>query len=236
MRFVIPRASRVRETGSKFTYSANIPGSTIKPGQQILFSSQTPFRVPDTTKIRLYESEKTGRTGIPYLFIKDSLNSRRYLMKAKLKEGAAYQFIADSASFGNIFGDESDSTGIKFSVRTSDTYGSLKMDISNVTGAMIIQLLDTKEKVISEKQIRENSKAEFPLLERGNYRVRAIYDLNGDGKWTTGDYKMRQQPEPVSYFANEIEIKIDWQIEEALDLSIRNRKDQKLREKMGQNR
>jgi uncharacterized protein (DUF2141 family) len=236
MRFVTPRVSRARETRNKFIFTSNISATSIKPGQQIIFTSSTPFRVPDTTKIRLYEPVKTGYLTIPYLFIRDSSDSRRYFMKAKLKEGSAYQFIADSAAFGNIFGDIADSTGIKFSVRTPDTYGRLKMDITGVSVPIIIQLLDSKENVLSETQIRENGLVEFPLLEKGNYRVRAIYDLNGDGKWTTGDFKLKQQPEPVSYFKSEIEIKIDWQIEEAIDLSTRNSKDQKLRAKKEQNR
>ena len=40
--------------------------------------------------------------------------------------------------------------------------------------------------------MKKDGKVEFPLLERGFYRVRAIYDLNGDGKWTTGDFDYRK--------------------------------------------
>lgn len=234
LRFVATRATKAKETMSKYTFTTNISGNTIWQGQQIIFLSQTPFRTPDTTKIRLYESGKTRRFVIPYIIIKDSLNSRRYYLKAKFKEGSTYQFIADSGSFGNIFGDVADSTGMKFSVREEDSFGQLTMNVSNVKGDIIIQLLDSKEKLISQKQIKESGKVEFSLLEKGNYRVRAIYDINGDGKWTTGDYKTKQQPEPVSYFNSEVEIKIDWKKEEDLDLSVRNQKDQKLRTKIDQ--
>ena len=86
-----------------------------------------------------------------------------------------------------------------------------------------------KEKLISEKHIKEDSKIEFPLLDKGNYRLRAIYDLNGDGKWTTGDYKIKQQPESVSYFSSEIEIKLNWENVLNWNLSKKNQKDQKLR-------
>jgi uncharacterized protein (DUF2141 family) len=236
LRFIVTRATRIKEAMSKYTFTTNISGNTIWPGQQILFTSQTPFRNPDTSKIHLYESGKTRMSVMPYIIIKDSLNSGRYTLKAKFKEGSTYQFIADSASFGNIFGDVADSTGIKFSVRETDSYGQLTMNVSNVKGDIIIQLLDTKEKIISRKQIKENGMVKFSLLEKGNYRVRAIYDINGDGKWTTGDFKTKLQPEPVSYFKSEVEIKIDFQIEEDWDLSIRNQKDQKLRTKKDQNR
>ena len=236
MRFTTPRAIRAKGARHKFIFSTNINGNTIKPGQQILFSSQTPFRSPDTTKIRLYESGNAGMSIVPYIFIKDSLNSRQYRMKAKLKEERKYIFIADRGSFSDIFGDVADSTGIKFTVRASDSYGRLTMNISNVTGDIIIQLLDTKEKIVSQKLIKKDGKVEFPLLEKGNYRVRAVYDLNHDGKWTTGDFKSKQQPEPVSYFPSEIEIKVNWEIQQDWDISKMNQKEQKLRLKKEQNK
>jgi uncharacterized protein (DUF2141 family) len=236
MRFTVTRATKNKEALSKYTFSSNLYGSSIRPGQQIIFKSQTPFNTPDTTKIRLYETGKAGNTSIPFSIIKDSLNTRRCFLKTKFKEGSTYLFIADSASFSNIFGDVADSAGMKFSVRMPDTYGRLTMNISNVTSEAIIQLLDTKEKIISEKHLKADGKVEFPFLEKGNYRLRVIYDLNGDGKWTTGDYHIQQQPEPVSYYSGEIEIKIDWEILQDWDINKQNQKDQKLKAKNNQNR
>ena len=59
---------------------------------------------------------------------------------------------------------------------------------------------------------------DFQLLERGMYRVRAIHDINGDGKWTTGSYRDKIQPEPVTYYPDELEIKINWEIQEDWNL------------------
>jgi len=233
LRFVFTKAIKTKEAMTKYTYSTNLSGGILKPAQQIIFSSQTPFRAPDTAKIRIYETTKTGKTIVPYFFIKDSLNSKRYYLKSKFKEGSNYLFIANRASFGDIYGKSADSLGIKFFVREADTYGRLTMPVKNVHCATIIQLLDQQEKVLSERKIKTDSKVEFPLLEKGFYRVRAIFDLNGDGKWTTGDYKIKRQPEPVLYYPGEIEIKIDWEviIPDAWDLGKMNYKDQKLRTK-----
>ena len=236
MRFVATRATKAKETATRYTFSTNLAGGTIRPGQQIVFSSQTPFRSPDTTKIRLYESRKTGRMKVPYILIKDTLISKRYYLRSKFIEGSSYLLIADSASFSNIYGHVADSVGIKFSVGTADSYGQLTINIDSIPGAVIVQLLDSKEKLISEKHIKRNGKIEFPLLEKGNYRLKAIYDLNGDGKWTTGDFKIKRQPEPVSYYPSEIEIKVNWENVLNWDLSKKNQKDQKMRTKRDQNR
>ena len=231
MRFVSTRAMRNKEAMTKYTYTTNLMNGFLKPYQQIIFLSQTPFRAPDTTKIHLYETHKKSKTQIPYVLKKDSLNSKKYYLKSKFKEDSTYLFVADSGSFGNIYGKVADSIGIKFSIRFSDSYGQLTMNISRVSEAVIIQLLDHQEKVLSERKIKGDSKIEFSLLEPGNYRLRAIYDLNGDGKWTTGDYKTKRQPEPVSYFPGEIEIKANWENVLPWDLSKKNQKDQKLRAK-----
>jgi uncharacterized protein (DUF2141 family) len=234
MRFTPPRATRGKEVRNKYSYTTSISGSSIAPGQQIVFLSETPFRRPDTSKIHLFKSEKEKQIPVPYTLIRDSLSSRRYVLSAKLKEGDTFQLITDSSSFGNIYGGVSDSAGIKFNVKTQDTYGRLILNLSNVRGNIIIQVLDQKEKLIQEKKARNDNKIQFTLLEVGKYRLRAINDLNNDGKWTTGDYKSKRQPEPVKYFPEEIVIKANWDSDENWSLDKWSQKAQKLREKKDQ--
>jgi hypothetical protein len=92
-------------------------------------------------------------------------------------------------------------------------------------------LLDKSEKLIAQAYMKKDGKVVFPLLENGVYRVRVIYDLNGDGKWTTGDFDKKRQPEPVSYYPQELEMKQNWEVEQPWDISVKNFKDPKLTEK-----
>ncbi|MCX6254405.1 MAG: Ig-like domain-containing domain [Bacteroidia bacterium] len=232
MRFLTPRAPRVAKVRkSLFTVNTNILTGFLKPGQCVVFSSQTPFRPPDTSRIRLYELIDTIRQKVPFLFTKDSTNSCKYILAAKLLMGKKYLFIADSASFGNIYNEYSDSAGIKFSVRDPESYSKLTLNIQNYEGDRIIQLLDNTEKLVSEVHMKKDGKIAFPLLESGFYRVRVIYDINGDGIWTTGDFNVGRQPEPVSYYPGELEIKIGWELEQDWDIGVKDFKNQKLRVK-----
>ena len=108
--------------------------------------------------------------------------------------------MADSASFGNIYNEYSDSIGIKFSIKDPESYCKLTIDIKNYEGSRIIQLLDKSEKLIAENYMEKDGKTVFSLLDPGIYRITVIYDLNGDRKWTTGDFTVHRQPEPVSYW------------------------------------
>jgi hypothetical protein len=231
MRYLPGPISRAKGAKTTYKYNTNIQANSLTPGMPIIISSQTPFRQPDTSRIKLYESKVSAKNNIPYFLVKDSSNSRRYFLKAALKEGRKYILTTDSAAFGNIYGDVSDSSGISFSVRTENSYGQLNLNILNGQGDLIIQLLDDKEKLVAERKLKSKGPVEFPFLEKGKYRIRIIYDLNGDGKWTTGDFILKRQPEPVSYFPNEIEIRINFLEIEDWDVGKKNIKDQKLRSK-----
>jgi hypothetical protein len=229
MRFLAPRPSRAAKIKrTVFKVESSITSGFLKPGISIVFNSRTPFREPDTSRIKLYETDQANKTRVPYRLDKDSTNSLRYFLKAKLAVKKKYLFIADSASFSNIYNEYSDSVGIKFSVKDPESYCKLTFDIKNYDGDMIIQLLDKTEKLLAENYLKKAGKTVFPLLESGIYRFRVIYDLNGDKKWTTGDFTTHRQPEPVSFYPGEIEMKAGWELDQAWDVAVKNFKDPKL--------
>ena len=233
MRFLAPRAPRTAKVKKPvLTFDSNIKSGGLKPGQPIYFSAQTPLRQPDTSRIRLYDVTDTVRRKVPYRFVKDSSNLCRYFLKTTIVNGKKYLFIADAAAFGNIYREYSDSIGIKFAEKDPESYGKLKLTIKNYKGNRIIQLLDNNEKLIREEYMKEDGVLSFPLLESGLYRLRVIYDLNGDGKWTTGNFDLKRQPEPVSYYKAEIEIKPNWEIEQDWDIGEKYLKDKTLRAKI----
>jgi len=115
-------------------------------------------------------------------------------------------------------------------VRNSDSYSRLTLNITGYVGGRIIQLLDKSEKLISERYMEKDGKILFPLLDNGDYRIRVIYDLNNDRKWTTGDFSKRLLPEPVSYYPGEVKIKVGWDAEQDWDIKDKSFKDPALRE------
>lgn len=223
MRFIVPRTpARGRIKPTPFRFTSNISSASLKPGEQLVFNSETPFREPDTSRIRLYEQEESDLKRIPFSLDIDSTNSCRISVKGKLGMNKNYIFIADSESFGNIYGEHSDSSAFKFTVKAEESYGKLVLDINNHEGSRIIQLLTSEEKIIREVLTDRDGRVEFPLLDKGFYQVRVIYDLNNDGKWTPGDFQAGRQPEPVSYMSQIIEIKENWVLEFVWDISEKN--------------
>jgi len=222
MRYLAPRTTRTRFRPAPFKINYSMTGGLLKPGQNITLKSQTPFRAPDTSKIRLYDTDGTARKKVPFTLLRDSISSCRITITSRFEQGKKYLFIADSAAFGSIYREQSDSTGFTFSVGKEENYGKLIMNIKNYTGTRIIQLLSENEKVLRQIVMQKDGKTEFPLLDKGKYRLRIIYDLNNDGKWTTGDYFLRRQPEPVSFYHQEVETRENFELDQDWDAGAMN--------------
>jgi hypothetical protein len=149
-------------------------------------------------------------------------------MDTRLNPGKNYLLITDSSAFSSIYGEYSDSAGVRFSVLPPESYGKLILDLKGYKGSKIIQILDNQEKLVRQVHRKDTLRLEFPLLEKGKYRARTIFDIDNNGEWTTGDFDLHRQPEPVSYYPEEIEIKENWEVVNPWKLSPDNYKDSKL--------
>lgn len=237
MRFSAPKPTRAKMKRPPFSMTSALFTGSLRPGQQIYLQAPTPFGKIDTSKINLYEISGTpkGKEGagitkikIPFSFIPDSVSSCKILLRTRLAQGKNYMFIADSGAFRNLYGDVSDSLGFRVKIKKDDAYGFLTLNIKNYEGPRIIQLLTMEERLVRETEMAKDGKFEFRYLDPGRYRLRVIYDLNGDGKWTAGDFKKHLQPEPASYYFQEINIKENWFDTEDWDISEQNVKKLKI--------
>ena len=53
----------------------------------------------------------------------------------------------------------------------------------------------------------------------GKYFLRLFYDVNGNGRWDTGDYQNGLQPERVVYCPQQINVRANWDTEHTWDLA-----------------
>jgi hypothetical protein len=211
------------------TVTTNLTGK-IKPGADPYFRSAVPLAEPDTSLITLIQMVDSVRKELDYEFIMDSITKRSLIMKAQLDPGGTYSLVCRAGSFRDIYGNASDSVNYRISVATAEDYGSLMVKVSGYEGDVIVQLLD-KEKVVRESHVTSPGDISFPLLEKGRYRLKAIYDLDSNRVWTTGDFNTLRNPEPVTFYPAELDVKINWSLEQDWDLGDRYEKDVAIRNK-----
>lgn len=231
MRFLTPRTTRTRPRKESLKVISDIQSGFLKPMQGIGFKSPAPFKEPDTSRIRVYETDRGKRTRIPFSMAISKTNSCLIVLNTKLDQEKNYLVTTDTMAFATIYGDVSDSTGYGFTVKGRNAFGTLTLNMLNYQGKRIIQLLTNDEKIIEERIIDKDSKINFNYLDQGKYKLRVIYDLNNDGRWTSGDFLTRKQPEPVSFYDQELQVKEGWSLDQDWDTGIPNVK--KLRKPAG---
>lgn len=205
------RGKAVETKPEKLTFRANLKATKIRPDRELRLSFSDPVAQFDPEKIRLYVDTILLTPEIGFL---DSLQLF-FIIKHKWKEGEKYLLEIPDSTFSSIFEHFNDSTGYKFTAITEAESGLLKINTElPVPGNYIIQLLDDKEVLLEERMITENAALSFNYLSARKYLLKAIFDINGNGKWDTGNYLNKKQPEPVYYFQKEVEMRINWTIEE----------------------
>jgi uncharacterized protein (DUF2141 family) len=78
--------------------------------------------------------------------------------------------------------------------------------------------LNDKDNIIRIITQHESKPVEFPWLEPGKYKLKIIFDTNGNGMWDTGKYLSGLQPEKVQFYSGEVNIRENWDLELAWDL------------------
>ncbi|MEE9349139.1 MAG: Ig-like domain-containing protein [Flavobacteriaceae bacterium] len=151
-----------------------------------------------------YTLKRKGQRDLLFLF--DKKESQRY--KLTLLPDALVDF----------YDLKNDTIKYVFSTNKKINYGSITLNVTNVKNSIIVQLINSKKEVLEQRFIKSDAKVSFDLLNVATYDIRVIYDDNGNGKWDTGSYFHKIQPEKVVYFKDAIEVKENWFINEDLIL------------------
>jgi hypothetical protein len=170
----------------------------------------------DFSKILLIDGKDTVH---PKMFFTDSL-SRKIRFVYKFKEEKTYHlFIRDSVLF-SYNGLSNDTIRRDFKTFSVKEFGNFLLNITglDLSSTVIIQLLSEKNVLISQQTITGPGKVKFEFVSPGKFKVKAIYDKNKNGKWDTGDYRLKLQPEDISIFPKIVEIRANWDVEETWKL------------------
>lgn len=187
--------------------------SQIDPNQKIVIESKTPVEIIDTSKIKLFLFEDSLKINTGYILEKDSLQIRKFRFSTEWQEAAKYQLVILPGAFTSIYNYNNDTLILDFNTRKLDYYGKIIVTLKEIPDNLIIQLLDNKGEVKREKTGWKNRRVEFTFLPPGKYRLKAIYDRNKNGKWDTGNYEEKRQPEKVIFYKKELDVRTNWDLE-----------------------
>lgn len=178
----------------------------------------SPFPVDsiDINNIHLAQQVDTITQSLTFNIVaRDSLQQTLMLI-AQLEPEQSYLLTIDSAAIYDIYGKCNDSTDYKLKLKSLDAYSTLLVKMAHFDARARIQLLNDKDEVVRELSANKEG-ATFKNLTPTTYFLRLYIDYNGDGKWTTGDWMKKRQPEPVYYFPSKLKLRANWDFEENFD-------------------
>ncbi len=128
-------------------------------------------------------------------------------------------FIKDSVIWG-YNGQTNDSIKVSFTTKTEKDYGNLQINysISDPSCQYLVYLLNNRGNIIKTDILSTDQSITYPHLDPGNYKIKVVKDHNNNGRWDTGNYRQKLQPEEIFFFDKSINIRGYWDIEEDFEL------------------
>lgn len=182
------------ELRDTFKIKSNVPIYSID-------TSKISFLNKDSLKVNYQHVLSKHRNIITFNFEKEYQNK--------------YDILMLPGAVSDFFGIINDSLKIRFNTKKPTDYTSIYLNLQNIrTYPIIIELIDSRGNVRAKTYATSEKEHQFINLPASKYMVRIIYDTNKNGKWDTGNFLRRQQPEIVYYFSSIINAKANWQVEE----------------------
>lgn len=119
----------------------------------------------------------------------------------------------------DFFEKTNDTLTFNVNTRLESDYGTLNLSLQNVERfPVIVQLLDTKYNLVASEYLSENREVFFEALSPNKYFLRIIYDTNENGRWDTGSFLNRREPERIIYYPTQLEVRANWSLNETFRL------------------
>jgi len=159
--------------------------------------------------ISLWHIPDTVEIPIPFRTRADTLVPTLGWIDAEWESAASYRIQLLPGAVSSIYDLEHDTIDLAFRTRDIEYYGQILLTIEDVSNPVIIQLTG-KDMVVRKLKVYESGLYTFSYLSPGDYGIKIIHDLNDNGKWDTGKYMLKLQPEPVEILPRTIKVRSNW--------------------------
>jgi hypothetical protein len=130
-----------------------------------------------------------------------------------------YNLLLKDSLFYGYDGTTHDTIVFTLSKKTEKDYGNLFINykVINKNADFIVEL-QSNQKTLRKDIISHSKTVEYKHLSPGNYSFKVTEDRNRNGKWDTGNYRKKIQPEKIFFIDKEITIRGFWDMEEEIEL------------------
>ncbi len=203
----------------KLEKKLKITNNTI--GSQDLFE---PKQLQFNNYIKYFDNKKIKLVDTffnPQPISNSFFDSTQHLLNidAKWQVNKPYILLIDTAALKDSLGNKlAKIDTIKFTTKRQEDYGKITLRFNNLdlTKKPVLQFINGE--TIKKSYSLANAEWSNSMFVPGDYTIRILYDTNGDGKWTPGNYTKKLQPEIAVTLPQKLSIKADWENEKDINL------------------
>lgn len=139
----------------------------------------------------------------------------KYRLTTPFSPDSSYHIEVPDSVFFSLRGRTNEAIKTDFHVMKEDEFGNIYITVvpPKDMKQVVVQLLNESGKVLKEQAITHQEEVMFEYLTPAKYKLRAILDADGNGKWSTGNYHHHFQPETVIEYNDGLEIRAGWDID-----------------------
>ncbi len=207
-----------------FAFKLSLSGE-INPENHLVVDFDYPLARVDSSALLLTVTHPDKSVDdVPVHLVRDTASLRRWYFRAPWQKGGQYTLTVPEGAIADIAGFSNDSIVGKYTVLDPEKFATVKIDVAGREGVRyIIQLLDGGGSLKQERRDVVSGPVQFDYVSPGEIKFRIIEDLDGNGKWDTGDVVARRQPERAEMFADAsgeetFATKANWEIEFRMDM------------------
>lgn len=190
------------------------PTGAMDPNQNITIEATHPISTIDSTRIHLYLMRDSNMYKQPYVLLPTPNNTKSYTLYAEWEPDQKYSIAIDSAAITSIMGHVNEKKKNELRVRKLDEFGTLIVKLIVPDTCMVVQLLNSSDKVVKQSKASADGVAQFYYLKPDNYYMRCFADHNGNELWDAGEYDGLIQAEQVYYFPKPMNVRAGWDVEQ----------------------
>ena len=208
------RRNKKEVTVKSLNVATNVSGGKLLPEQNLILSFKEPvtdvvmrdtswYIVDKDTIINDLHFEKIDSFGL------------KYKLDKTFEPEKSYKIIIPDSVFFSFKGLTNDTTEIMFKVPALSEYGNIFVTVEKPDDVpqVIVELLDERDKLVRRHIITTTSKVDFKYLAPKKYKLKALFDRDGNGRWSPGDFGKKQLPEEVFYHKDVFDVKANWDID-----------------------
>jgi len=203
---------RLKESYSRIIYfNYNVTGDgKLKPGTDLVIKTNYPVENFDNNLFTLKEDSAEVSN---FTIQKDTADLRNLVFKYRWKQNDNYILTIDNSAITDIYGEKNKRTIKKFTIDKQENYSllTLALTVPDTGKSYIVELYNEQKQLLRTDVIHKTTSLVYKNYLTGKYNVKVIYDDNNNGKWDSGNVKLKAQPENIWIDETPITLRANWE-------------------------